>query len=109
MCCWRHTGRPASLRPGGAAARIACRDETRRAAEGDRSRVLFFLARDTDAGPRNRVQTRLRNWLAAIPADPVGALVDAPERLLDRLQDLRVGLLQLELDVHLGVATGLIR
>ena len=42
--------------------------------------------------------------LAAVAADAVGALLDAPQRFFDRLQDLGVGLLQLQLDVDFVVA-----
>src|SRR5262249_51999493 len=39
----------------------------------------------------------------------VSPFVDAPEGFFDRLQDLCIGLLQLQLDVDLVVAAGLIR
>src|SRR5688500_5016136 len=69
---------------------------------------LLFLARDADAGPWTGVEPRLGDRVAAVAADPVGPLIDAAQRLFDRLEDLGVGLLQLELDVHLVVATGLV-
>src|ERR1019366_2023767 len=78
-------------------------------AAAGRSRRLFFLARDADARPGNRVQPGLGDRLAAIAAHAVRTLLDAPQRFLDRLQNLRVGLLQLELNVHFVVAARLIR
>src|SRR5204862_3777658 len=73
------------------------------------SGLLFFLAGDADARPRDRVEPCIRNRLAAVAADAIGALVDAPERVFDRLQDLRVGLFQFELDVDLVGAARLVR
>src|SRR5215467_5357082 len=75
---------------------------------GTSSRVLLFLARDADACPRNRVETCVGDRLAAVAANPVRALVDAPQRFFNRLKDFRVGLLQLQLNVDFVVAAGLI-
>ena len=46
--------------------------------------------------------------LAAVAADAVGPLLDAPQSLFDCLEDLGVSLLQLELYVDFVVAAGLI-
>jgi hypothetical protein len=64
-----------------------------------------------DAHPRpgNRIEAGLGNRFTAIAADAVGALFDALKRLFDRLQNLGVGLLQLERDVDLVVAGRLVR
>ena len=51
---------------------------------------------------------RLGNRLAAVAADAVGALVNPLERLFDGLQNLGVGLLELQLDVDFVVAGRLI-
>src|SRR4029453_4629734 len=79
---------------------------------GDRavvsSRLLFFLAADAGAGPRDGVESRLRVRLAAVAADAEGADVDAVERLFDRLEDLGVGLFQFQLDVDFVVPARLI-
>src|SRR4030095_8820565 len=50
----------------------------------------------------------IRNRVAAITADAVGAFVDSAERLFDGLENLCVGLLQFELDMHLVGAAGLV-
>src|SRR5262245_41009700 len=65
------------------------------------SAVLLLFAGDADARPRDGVQPRGGHVLAAIPAQAVGPLLHALEGLFDRLQDLGVGLFQLQLDVHL--------
>ena len=57
----------------------------------------------------NRFQPRFGNRLAAVAAHAVGALFDARKRLLDGLQNLRVGLLQLQLNVDFVVPARLIR
>ncbi len=64
----------------------------------------FSLQLMHDARPRNGVKPRLGNRLAAVAADAVGAFVDAPERFFDRLQNLGVRLLELQLDVDFVVA-----
>src|SRR6187399_2385161 len=74
-----------------------------------RSGLLFFLAGDAHARPRNRVEPGVGNHLAAVAAQAKGASLHALERFLDGLQDLGVGLLQLQLNVNLVVAAGLIR
>src|SRR5687768_6806303 len=72
------------------------------------SRSLFRFARDADARPWDGVETRLGNRLAAVAANAVGALLNALERLFDRLQNFGVGLLELQLDVDLVVARRLV-
>src|SRR5687767_2990540 len=72
------------------------------------SRVLLLLACDTHPRPGNGLETRRRDAVPAVPADAVGADFHPLKRLLNRLEDLGVGLLQLEGDVHLVVAAGLI-
>src|SRR5687767_6604481 len=69
---------------------------------------LFFLA--TLAGPRpwDRVQPRFGDRLATLAADAVRPLLDAAERTLDRLQDLGVGLFELELNMDFVVAGRLV-
>src|SRR5512139_2858697 len=71
--------------------------------------LLLFLAGDAHPGPWNGLQPGLGDRLAAVLADAIGPLVDAPERLFDRLQDLRVCLFELQLDVDFVVAAGLVR
>src|SRR5688572_30150226 len=75
----------------------------------DGSGLLLFLARNAHARPRNRVEPRVGNHLTAVAAQTVGAGLDALERFLDRLQNLRVRLFQLELNVDLVVAARLVR
>ena len=72
------------------------------------SRSLFF-AGYADAGPRNGLEPRLGNHLTAVAADAVCAHIEAHEGVFDCLKNLRLGLLDCELDVDLIVATGLIR
>src|SRR5688500_12906418 len=70
---------------------------------------LFFLAADTDARPRNRLQPCFRDGVAAVTADAEGALLDAAQCLLDRLQNLRVRLFELQLNVNFVGSARLIR
>ena len=76
---------------------------------GRRHEALFRLAGDADARPGNRVQPGLGNRLAAVAAYAIGTFLNPLERLFDRLQNLRVGLLELQLDVDFVVARRLIR
>src|SRR4029079_10725097 len=94
----------------GAAAWSACRGRSRAAGREVRSlsRALFFLAGYADARPRNGVQPGRGYLFSAITANAVGALLHPVERFLDRLKDLRVGLLELQLDVYFVVAAGLV-
>src|SRR4030095_9200055 len=64
---------------------------------------------DADARPRDRAEPRLGDRFAAVAADAVGALLNPPQRFFDGLQDLGVGLFQLQLNVDFVVAAGLIR
>src|ERR687898_818285 len=72
------------------------------------SRILFRFARDADACPRDGVETCLGNGLAAVAANAVGAFLNPLERLFDSLQNLGVGLLELQLDVDFVVAGRLV-
>src|SRR5262245_27990024 len=109
MYCWRRIAKRDGPRLHAAASSRACRGRTPAAAWRDRSRTLLFLAGDADASPRDRPQARFRDRLAAVAADAVGALLDSPQRFFDGLQDLGVGLFQLQLDMNFVVAAGLIR
>ena len=57
----------------------------------------------------NGVEPCRGDRFAAVTTDAVRALLDPPERFLDGLKDLGVGLLQLQRDVDLVVAARLIR
>src|SRR5262249_29416291 len=100
---------PPAPRWRGAASSSACRSRTPAGVRRDRSRTLLFLAGDADTRPRDGVEPGFRDRLAAVATDPVSALFNPPERFLDGLEDLGVGLFQLELDVHFVVAARLIR
>src|SRR6187200_2911340 len=65
------------------------------------SAVLLLFAGDADARPRDGIEPRGGDGFPAIPAQAVGPLLHALEGFFDRLQDLGVGLFQLQLDVHL--------
>src|SRR5215510_12274235 len=69
---------------------------------------LLFLATLAGPRPRNRVEARFSNRLAALLADPVRALLDSAQGALDRLQDFGVGLFEFELNVDFVVPCGLI-
>src|SRR5688572_7864498 len=69
---------------------------------------LFFLAGLAGSRPRNGVQSCLGDRFAALTTHPVGSLLDAAQRALYGLQDLGVGLFELELNVDFVVARGLI-
>jgi hypothetical protein len=53
--------------------------------------------------PRNRIKTRLGDWLFANGARTIVAVIDPSERALDRSQEPRVGLMQEDLKVGFGV------
>src|SRR5262245_55991858 len=69
---------------------------------------LLFLATLAGPGPRDRIQPRFGNRLAALPANAVGTFFDAAQRAFDRLQDLGVSLFEFELNVDFIVAGGLV-
>src|SRR5262245_23906407 len=69
---------------------------------------LFFLASFAGPRPRNGIQACFSDRLPAFAADAVRSLFDAPQRTFDRLEDLGVGLFELELNVDFVVARGLI-
>src|SRR6185436_14469413 len=72
------------------------------------SDLLLFFAGNADPGPRNGIQPRLGNRLAAVLADAKVSLFDPHQRFIDRLKNLRVGLLQPQLNVDFVVACGLV-
>ena len=56
---------------------------------------MLFLAGDADACPRDGVEPRPGDFLAAVAADTVSAFFHPVERFLDRLKDLGVGSINL--------------
>ena len=55
-----------------------------------------------------RTLQRWRDGLATVAADAIGALLNPPQRFFDGLKNLRVGLFDLQLDVHFIGTCGLV-
>src|SRR4026208_356978 len=69
---------------------------------------LLFLAALTGSSPWNRVQPRLGDLLTALLAHAERSFLDTTQGAFDRLEDLGVGLFELELNVDFVVPRGLV-
>ena len=71
-------------------------------------RALLLFAFDTDAGPWNGIKTYQRDFILAVHADPIRAVIEPMNRFLNGSKKLRVGLLKGEPDVQIAFLAGLI-
>src|SRR5262245_26251868 len=70
--------------------------------------VLFRFALDADTGPGNGFQAGGSDFIFAILADAVSALINAMDRIFDGAEELVVRLFQCEPDVQIVFQAGLV-
>ena len=71
-------------------------------------RALLLFAFDTHAGPWNGIKAYERDFILAVHANPIRAVIEPMNGLLNSSEKLGVGLLEGEPDVQVAFLAGLI-